>query len=580
MQTQEDLKRILTRIDGRGYKAYKDVEGAYDFGDFWLLIDHVQGDPFASPTRAVLRVPQKRAKVPPELFQNKTRAVAFQDYLTRKFAAAIRAVARGSRGIGGSGKISIDLPGQEVLERTSCRVDEEKVEVRFTMGLPAAGRTILSRQAEEMFFGEVPKIVERFLFYGNLTPAEGKNHVEVVEDHEYIRTQLGQRKWICFIANGSLLARVSGVDERPLKIAETGTMQPVVFFQSPPEMEVEVETMHRGKIRGMAVPEGVILIVGGGFHGKSTLLNAIEKGVYPHIPGDGREFVVTHPAAVKVRAEDGRAVEKVDIRPFIANLPPGKDTAEFSTENASGSTSQAANIIEALEVGAKVLLIDEDTSATNFMIRDQRMQELVSKAKEPITPFIDKVRQLYQERGVSTVLVMGGSGDYFDVATRVIMMDAYLPKDVTPRVREIVQKYPTLRKPEGSGSFGRICSRFPLPASFDPQRGKRDVKIDAKGLKTILYGRTAIDLSQVAQVVDESQTNAIGDLIHYCATRYFTGEVPLGEGLRKAMADVEEKGLDILAPFKKGDYARPRLFEVAAAINRMRTLKIKKVSGF
>ena len=544
------------------------------------MIDHVQGDPFASPTRVVLQVPQKKAKVPPELFHNKTRAVALQDYLTRKFAVAIRAVARGNRGMGGSGKISIDLPGQEVLERTSCRVDEEKVEVRFTMGLPAAGRTVLSRQAEEMFFGEVPKIVERSLIYGNLPTAEGKNHVEVVEDQEYIRTHLDRRKWTCFIANGSLLARVSGVDERPLKIPGAGTVQPVVLFQSPPEREVEIETLHRGMIRGMAVPEGVILIVGGGFHGKSTLLNAMEKGVYPHIPGDGREFVVTQPAAVKVRAEDGRAVEGVDIRPFIANLPLGKDTAEFSTENASGSTSQAAHIIEALEVGAKVLLIDEDTSATNFMIRDQRMQELVSKAKEPITPFIDKVQQLYQERGVSTVLVMGGSGDYFDVATQVIMMDAYFPKDVTPRVREIVQKYPTLRKPEGSGSFGRVCSRIPLPASFDPQRGKRDVKIDAKGLKTILYGRTAIDLSQVSQVVDESQTNAIGDLIHYCATRYFTGEVPLAEGLRKAMADVEEKGLDILASFKKGDYARPRLFEVAAAINRMRTLKIKKVSGF
>jgi len=575
MQTKEDLRIILAGIDGRGYKAYKDIEGAYDFGHFSLLIDHVQGDPFAGPTGVILQIPQERAKVPPELFQNKTRAVALQDYLTRKFAAAIRSVVRGSRGIGGSGRISIDLPGQEVLERTSCRVDGEKVEVRFTMGLPAAGRTILSRQAEEMFFAEVPKIVERSLFYGNLTPGEGKNHVDVVEDQEFIRTQLTQKKWICFIANGSLLPRGSGVDERPMKGAETGTERPVVFFQSPPEMEVEVQTLHRGKIKGMAIPEGVILIVGGGFHGKSTLLNAMEKGVYPHIPGDGREFVVTHPAAVKVRAEDGRSVEKVDIRPFIANLPLGVNTAEFSTENASGSTSQAANIIEALEVGARVLLIDEDTSATNFMIRDQRMQELVSKSKEPITPFIDKVRQLYQEQGVSTVLVMGGSGDYFDVATWVIMMDAYLPKEVTPRVREIVQKYPSVRKSEGSASFGRVGSRIPLPISFDPQRGKRDVKIDAKSLKMILYGRTAIDLSQVAQVADESQTNAIGDLIHYCATRYFTGEVPLAEGLKKAMADVEAKGLDVLSPFKKGDYARPRLFELAAAINRMRTLKMR-----
>ncbi len=575
MQNKEDLRKILARIDGRGYKAYQDLEGAYDFGDFLFFIDHVQGDPFASPTRVRLQADQKKAKFPPELFQNKTRSVALQDYLTRKYATAIRAVAKGNRGIGGSGRISVDSPGQEILERTSCLVTQEKVEMRFTMGLPAAGRTILSRQAEEMFFGEVPRIVERSLFYGNLPPAEAEIHVDVAEDQEYIRAQFGAKRWICFIANGSLLPRKSGVDERPMMMEGGNAGQAIVLFQSPPEMEVEVETLHRGKIRGMAIPEGVTLIVGGGFHGKSTLLDAVEKGVYPHIPGDGREYVVSHPAAVRVRAEDGRSVEKVDIRPFITNLPLGKDTAEFSTDNASGSTSQAANIMEALEVGAKVLLIDEDTSATNFMIRDQRMQELVSKDKEPITPFIDQVKQLYQDQGVSTVLVMGGSGDYFEVADRVIMMDAYLPRDATQRVREVVKKHPTLRKPEGRDTFGKVCSRIPLPEGFDPQRGKRDVKIDSKGLKTIIYGRTAIDLSRVAQVMDESQTHAIGDLIHYCATRYFNGAVPLVEGLKRALADVEEKGLDILTPYKRGDYARPRLFELAAAVNRMRSLKVR-----
>lgn len=572
------MRKILARIDGRGYKAYKDIEGTFDFGDFLMFIDHVQGDPFASPSRVRLKVHQDRAKIPPELFQNKTRAIALQDYLTRKFAGAIRAIAKGSRGIGGSGKISVDIPGQEVLERTSCSVNENWVEVRFTMGLPAAGRTVLGRQAEEMLCEEVPRIVERSLFYKNLPPHEGRDHVDVVEDQEYIRSWLSEKKWISFLANGSLLPRMSGVDDRPLAREEDIGMS-VILFESPPELEVEVPTLHRGRIRGMALPEGVVLIAGGGFHGKSTLLNAIEKGVFAHLPGDGREFVVTHPAAVRIRAEDGRAVEKVDIRPFITNLPLRKDTAEFSTENASGSTSQAANIMEALEVGAKALLIDEDTSATNFMVRDQRMQELVSKEKEPITPFLDKVRQLYRDRGVSTVLVMGGSGDYFDVADRVIVMDSYIPKDVTSRVRDIVRKYPTLRKPEGGEGFGKVCSRIPLPESFDPRRGKREVKIGAQGPKKIVYGRTEIDLSQVSQVVNESQTRAIGDLIHYCATRYFQGAIPLAEGLRRALADVDEKGLDILAPLRRGDYARPRIFEVAAALNRMRTLRVKAVKS-
>jgi len=575
MEGQEDLKKKLARIDGRGYRAYKDIGGAYDFGDFCFFIDHVQADPFASPSRVRVQVGQDRAKFPAALFQNKTRTMALQDYLTRKFALAIRSLAKGCRGIGGSGKISVDFPGQEVLERTSCLVHKDRIEMRFAMGLPAAGRTILGRQAEEMFCGEVPRMVQRSLFYDNLPPAEGKKHVDVVEDQEHIRAHLTRQKWIAFIANGSLLPRMSGVDDRPLKMEEGGPEQPIVLFQSPSEMEVEIETPHRGKVRGMAIPEGITLIVGGGFHGKSTLLSALEKGIYPHLPGDGREYVVTHPAAVKIRAEDGRSVEKVDIRPFINNLPLGKDTAEFSTDNASGSTSQAANIMEALEVGAKVLLIDEDTSATNFMIRDERMQELVSKDKEPITPFLDKVKQLYQDHGVSTVLVMGGSGDYFEVADRVIMMDTYAPKDLTSCVREIMNKSPTRRKAEGKESFGKVPTRIPQPESFDPQRGKRNVKIDAKGLKTIVYGRTAIDLSQVAQVVDESQTRAIGDLIHYCATHYFRGTTSLAEGMQRAMADVAEKGLDILTPFKMGNYARPRLFELAAAINRMRTLKVR-----
>ncbi len=568
MQSKEDLRRILARIDGRGYKVYKDIAGAYDFDNFLLIIDHVQGDPFATPSRIRVQVDQNKAGFPSDLFSNKIRAVALQDYLTRKFATAIRSIVRGNRGIGGSGRISVDTPGQEVLERTSCLINKERVEVRFALGLPAEGRTILGRQAEEMFFGEVPRIVERSLMYESLPAEEGKSHVNIVEDQEFIRNLLIERNSVCFLGNGSLLPRRSGVDDRPLERGDQ-----TVLLQSPPELQAEVETLHHGKIRGMVIPPGVTLIVGGGFHGKSTLLNAIEKGVYPHVPGDGREHTVSHPASVKVRAEDGRAIEKVDLRPFINNLPLGRDTARFSTDNASGSTSQAANILEVLEVGAKVLLVDEDTSATNFMIRDRRMQELVFKEKEPITPFIDRVKQLYRDHGVSTVLVMGGSGDYFEVADTVIMMDSYLPQEVTRRVREIVSEYPALRKPEAGGEIG-VHSRIPLTESFDPRRGNREVKIEAKGQQTIVYGRTAIDISQVAQVVDESQTRAIGDLIHYCARHYFSRGLALSDGLQNAMADLEQNGLDILSPFKRGDYAKPRLFEVAAAINRMRTLRI------
>jgi predicted ABC-class ATPase len=346
-------------------------------------------------------------------------------------------------------------------------------------------------------------------------------------------------------------------------------------FVSPPELKDIMDLSEGRKIEGMGIPRGVTLVVGGGFHRKSTLLNAREKGIYNHIPGDGREYVVTHHSAVKIRAEDGRAVQKVTIEPFISNLPLQKDTKRFSTPNASGSTSQAANIIEAVEVGCKLLLIDEDTSATNFMIRDERMQELVSKDKEPITPFIDKVQKLYSDFGVSTILVMGGSGDYFDVADTVIMKDTYQPLFVTQKAKIIADKHTMKRRDEGGETFGEIVQRKIFSESFDASRGRREVKIEAKGLKTILYGENTIDLSYVEQLVDSSQTRCIGYIIHYLSEKYFRTDMKLKEALEFAFHDIEKKGVDILLPYKAGNLAMPRIFEVAAAINRMRTLKIK-----
>jgi predicted ABC-class ATPase len=326
----------------------------------------------------------------------------------------------------------------------------------------------------------------------------------------------------------------------------------------------------------MGIPRGVTLIVGGGFHGKSTLLSALERAVYPHIPGDGRELVAVDPSAVKIRAEDGRSVQKVDISPFITNLPLGRDTASFSSENASGSTSQAANIMEALEAGSTLLLLDEDTSATNFMIRDERMQQLISKDREPITPFVDKVKKLYRDHGVSTILVMGGSGDYFDVADVVIAMDTYLPHDVSARAREISEKYRAARDDEGGALFGAITRRAPDPACFDPSRGRREVKIDAKGRHRILYGTLEIDLDGLSQLVDTAQTRAVGNIIHRYATEYAPQGDALIEGLTRVMDTVHNSGLDTLVSGKTGDLACPRLFEAAGAVNRMRTLVVRE----
>ncbi|ACB84865.1 ABC-ATPase domain-containing protein [Natranaerobius thermophilus] len=568
-----DLKKLiatLSRIDGKGYKAYKDIQGMYKYPDGGeLYIDYVQGDPFASPSRLRFRVPMELAKFPKSYYQNKIRKIALEDYLTRAFDQAVNK-AKGNRGTGKSGMIAIDAGGQEVLGRSSMVVNDNYVEARFVIGLPARGRKILGKEAIEIFEQEITKIVSSSLYNEALDTTELEEHIAVVEDQDYLRDYLEKNNYIAFVGNGAILPRRSGIDDRPMNKEE------VIPFYSPENLEGEVELPNRGKVRGMFLKEGITLIVGGGYHGKSTLLTALERGVYNHLPEDGRELVVSREESVKIRAEDGRKVEKVDISPFINNLPHGADTQRFSSEDASGSTSQAANIMESLEIGAKVLLLDEDTSATNFMIRDVRMQELVAKNKEPITPLIDKIRLLYQEHQVSTVLVVGGSGDYFDVADNVIMMDHYKPYEVTGQAHNIAKKHEAYRKKEGGKSFGRITPRKPLKKGLDPIKGKKR-KVAAKGLKQIQYGKQNILLSEVEQLVDTSQTRAIGDAIFYILKFYIDSNMTMNQIIDRVMEDIDKKGLDVLSGFKghPGEYAAFRPFELASALNRLRSLHIK-----
>jgi len=566
----QDLESTLRRIDGRGYKAYKDIEGSYRFPSHTLHIDHVQGDPFAAPSRVRLVVPQSTAGFAEDLFSTPPRSRALCDFLTRAVSRACEESSRRA-GTGKSGLIAVDRPGQEVLERTSVNVSSAEVEARIVVGLPASGRRVRGRDATRILIDEIPEIVRRSLVAASLDANDLRWHVETVDDQTALRNALKEAKLVAFVGDGSVLPRRSGVDPRPMG-------EGAVVFESPPSLRREFALPNAGLVTGMGVPEGVTLIVGGGYHGKSTFLAALELGVYDHAPGDGRERVATVVDAVKIRAEDGRSVKGVDISPFITNLPFGRDTTDFSTDDASGSTSQAANIAEALEYGTSLLLIDEDTSATNFMVRDHRMQELVAKDKEPITPFIDKVRQMHEELGVSTILVVGGVGDYFDVADTVIMMDSYLPVDVTDGARAIAAKYAAERRPEGGEAFGRVSSRAPIPQSLDPRRGRRPEKVDAKGLSTILFGRTPLDLAALEQLVTVSQTHAIGDALVLMMKRFMDGRRTVAQVLDLLEAEFDENGLDALSRFRLGSYARPRRQEVAAALNRLRTLRIEQVS--
>jgi len=494
---------------------------------------------------------------------------------------AIDAVAQGHRGSGRSGLITVDAGGQEVIERTAVRVTPQWIELRFQLGLPAAGRTVLGRQAEAMLYRELPEIIQRSLLWRTTPAEECRRFVECIENQEFLRRQLRARRLVAFVADGAILPRRSGISQLPLPDA--------IPFRSPERLRVSFTppnpVWHNGKlsesITGMGIPEGITLIVGGGYHGKSTLLRALERGVYPHIPGDGREYVVTREDAVKIRAEDGRRIEQVDLSPFIHTLPYGRSTRTFCTDNASGSTSQAANILEALEAGSRLLLLDEDTSATNFMVRDARMQALIAKEHEPITPFLDRVRELFDRFNVSTILVMGGCGDYLDVADTVIAMREYLPEDVTEKARAIAAAFPTGRCPESPTVFERLTHRIPLPDSIDPSRGRREVSIEAKSVELLLFGTTPIELWAVEQLVDLSQTRAIGYALHLLAERYVDGHRCIAELCDILEQVLDTEGLEALSPFARGgqhpgNLARPRRYEIAAALNRLRTVRMRQ----
>lgn len=564
----EQLQQRLSSIDAKGYKAYKGIKDKYQYPYFKLIIDHVQGDPFAAPTRISLRIPMEYANYPTELWSTSIRKMALEDYLGRSVAHVVGNCTKGHTGTGKSGEFAIAEYGQQILQRNAVVLETDFVEVRMTMGLPAEGRVIASRQAAAMFFQELPVIAAEALMYRNLSGESVRSHVESVEDQEALRDWLASHNLVAFVANSAILPRHSGIDDRPMS---TG----VIDFNAPDSLRFKVTLPNAGSIEGMGIPPGITLIVGGGFHGKSTLLKALEYGIYDHVPGDGREKVVTDPNAVKIRAEDGRAISKVNISPFINNLPFGRSTVQFFTQNASGSTSQTANIIEAIECGAKVLLIDEDTSATNFMIRDERMRALVSSDREPITPLLHRIRELYKAYSVSSIIVMGGSGDYFDIADTVVMMDTYQPKDVTSHAHALanVASIQDLSLDTRMPAFQTKSTRKPDPHALSPARGHRKVKIDAVERHILLFGEHRVDLSHVEQLINIGQTRSIGWMIYYYTQHYADATDDLISGLEKVLAHAQKTGLDVLSPYKVGNLAMPRLYELAAAINRIRNIE-------
>lgn len=567
MQTSAELKNLLKRIDHRGYPAYKDTKGEYKFPGYILSIDHVQGDPFASPSKVSVHVSGKSAGFPKELYQGKHQRIALQDELTRQFGKKAERFAFKAKGSGKSGLISVSRCGQEVLERTACSIEPKSgaVVLRMEIGFPANGRTINARELDKILFEFVPECVKSALIYKNMDAEKLREIIDLAEDQQYIREMLPKLGLCAFVANGSILPRESGVSSRPMRGG--------IRFQSPQEQEVTLDLPHAGKLTGMGIKKGITLIVGGGYHGKSTLLKALELGVYNHIFGDGREYVITDDTAVKLRAEDGRSIQKTDISMFINDLPNGKDTVGFYTEDASGSTSQAANVIEGIEAGTSLFLIDEDTSATNFMIRDELMQRVIHREMEPITPFIERIREMYEEYGISTIIVAGSSGAYFHIADRIIQMDRYIPKDITALAKQEAEKFPAISSPEQKAKKPDFA-RCPRPDKAF--QGNERIKMKTMGKEAVMINRDTIDLRYVEQITDSEQVTALGYCVRYAQKHLLDGKKNLQQIASELEEVMEKKNLAAICENSSSIacMAMPRRQEIFACFDRYRGLKL------
>ena len=580
MKNSEELRQQLRSINRKSYPAYKGLKGLYHFGNYILSIDHVQGDPFASPSHVSIQISHRDTGFPVEYYKDTLTGTTLCDYLTRQFEKQVSQYSFRAKGSGKSGLLTASHCGQEILSRTACEITEKGITARFFVGFPANGRTINATELEKILFDFLPVCIQKSFFYSSLNAKELQNYIELAEDQEFIRQTLPAKNLCAFIADGSILPRESGISSRPMKAS--------IPFTSPDSLRISINLPHKGKITGMGIPKGITLIVGGGYHGKSTLLNALELGVYNHIPGDGREYVITDATAVKLRSEDGRFIKDVDISMFINDLPNRKDTRCFSTLDASGSTSQAAGIVESMEAGSHLFLLDEDTSATNFMVRDAFMQQVIQREKEPITPFLERAEDLYKKAGISTILVAGSSGAFFHIADTIIQMDNYVPKDITASVKKLCSQYPLpavsvtdfqlphshriMSRPAESSKHLRHNSRgnHSDSGAAKPER----LKTRISGTDGFSLGRQEIDLRYTEQLIDAEQTAALGLLLKYAVEHLADGRRTLPEIVQFLWKNLSLHGLSFFTENQKIScgYATPRIQEIYACLNRYRGL--------
>ncbi|MBF0379380.1 MAG: ABC-ATPase domain-containing protein [Magnetococcales bacterium] len=565
--SMESLSAIFKALDGTMYDSYQDLVGKkFQYPDFLLEIHHIQGSPGARPASVCsLLLEQSWLELPQEAIDGPIRQMATADYLTRAFGVAIHKHTQPHRGSQGSGSYqSLELP-QQVLQRNIIHFSKKQIRILFRISLPGSFRNrVMGQDATDMFIVELPKILQH-LRDAVRTADQLKLHWQTVEDAEYLREKLPSMGLVAFIADGSILPRKSGISDLPMDSDTAGV------FVSPEELAINVELPNAGEIRGMGIKQGITCVIGGGFNGKSTLLLAIARGVYPHIPGDGREIVVTINSAVMVRSEQGRVVRGTDISAFINNLPDGHESSCFFSNNASGSTSQAAAIVEAVQAGSKLLLIDDDCSASNLLNRDSNMRHLIPT--DPITPLFDRINELYDSYKVSVVIIAGSSSDYLGIAESIICMHNYRPEGMTKAAQKLNLSKPVKPETPMNISDKRLLADDNFDPSYFVKRQNKTIDARIKPLRkrpwVLEYGNNDINLSQTAALVDPDQTLAIGQALYTAHKLALSGKI--SEIIESLMLIDMEGWNSTGSPLF---LAQPRALEIVAAINRLRSLKL------
>ena len=551
MRDKREFHSILTTIHGKDASAYMALAGDFDFTRFVLhhIRIAVQGDAETVAT-LVLHVPQMIAGFPESLFETPIRRTALEDHLTREVAKAVSRV-QSLTGVTGPDTIRFVNPGPHILPRSAFVVASDFVEARLSVCLPVKDGKVDADSARRIFFDLLPQIVTDAMIFCYQDAEQIQRFVQVMEDADEIRQSLMQQGLVGFVAEGS-----SPSPNGPaLTIDES--------------IRTEIGVPNAGTLNGLAIPSGVTVVLGDPLSGRHELVAALGDGVYNHIPEDGRSLIVTVPDAVRVCAEPGRPVRNVDLRAFLRD---SQAAASVSTASASGHVSQMATSMEALQAGAQVLMYDESDSDAAFLAADARLRTVSGGHPGQAIPLSDRVRQMADEWRISIVIgAWACAGPFLASADRILWIENGVVRDVTDSARDVGFDAPDAQihsLPELATETRRIC-----PSSIDPSCGFDDARIEAPTPDTIQFGRSIIHLAGVPQVADESQAFTLGLILNYAKLHHLDTDRSLSEVLDLIDQELGMEGLDTLARDLRGNLARPRRFEIAAALNRLPTLR-------